>query len=84
MLNRSARKFAFALTLLVLTAPVSMVFAQSTASSTKSASAPVVTGGDPEPQVVTGGDPEPQVVTGGDPEPQAQGIQMMLILLHMA
>ena len=82
MFNSNVRKSVLALILLALVMPMGTAFAQSTAA--RSSGAPVVTGGDPEPQVVTGGDPEPQVVTGGDPEPQLDTMQMILILLHMA
>jgi hypothetical protein len=74
MFNSNVRKSVLALILLALVIPMGKAFAQSAQSTKPASSAPVVTGGDPEPQVVTGGDPEPQIDT----------IQMMLILLHLA
>jgi hypothetical protein len=82
MFSNITRKFAFALTLMLLAASAGRAFAD---DCTTNPNIPCVVGGSsPDPQVVGGGNPDPQVVTGTQPGPQiVMGDLRLINLLQM-
>jgi hypothetical protein len=82
MSSHIARKFTFALTLMLLIAPAGRAFAD---DCTTDPNIPCVVGGSsPDPQVVGGSSPDPQVVTGTQSGPQIiMGDLRLINLLQM-